>query len=144
MNEPPTPIACRRALGMPANLVTHHVNVLEETGLVLRSRSEGDRRRTYLRLIPEALAALTRPAFAPSSRVVFVCTHTSARSQLAAALEVVRDDDLVIAVCDNVYETLDPRPNLHWSIPDPVPVNTDAAFEAAYADLAGRIDRMAQ
>jgi len=25
-----------------------------------------------------------------------------------------------------------------------VPVNTDAAFEANYADLAGRIDRMTQ
>jgi len=54
---------------------------------------------------------------------------------------VVHDDDLVIAVCDNAYEDLNPRPSLHWSIPDPVQVGTDAAFEAAYTDLAGRINR---
>jgi hypothetical protein len=28
-------------------------------------------------------------------------------------------------------------------VPDPVRVNTDAAFEAAYTDLAERIDRFA-
>jgi len=35
------------------------------------------------------------------------------------------------------------RPRLHWSVPDPVRIDTDAAFEAAYTDLAGRIDRLA-
>src|SRR5262245_43212362 len=72
-------------LGMATNLVAHHVNVLDETGLVARTRSEGDRRRTYLRLRPETLALLTPPHLA-ADRVVFVCTHNSARSQLAAAL----------------------------------------------------------
>jgi protein-tyrosine-phosphatase len=122
-------------------------------------------------------------------RVVFVCTHNSARSQLAAALwahrawtpatsagtkpaqrvhpravavanrhgltldptatahvaDVVHDDDLVIAVCDNAHEELTGpvRPRLHWSVPDPVRLDTDAAFETAYTDLAGRIDRVA-
>ncbi|WP_256092947.1 arsenate-mycothiol transferase ArsC [Micromonospora aurantiaca (nom. illeg.)] len=122
-------------------------------------------------------------------RVVFVCTHNSARSQLAAALwkrrthgeaasagtkpatrvhpralavahrhaldldatgtahvkDVVRDDDLVIAVCDNAHEELTGpvRPRLHWSVPDPVRIDTDEAFEAAYADLADRVDRLA-
>jgi hypothetical protein len=28
-------------------------------------------------------------------------------------------------------------------VPDPIRANTDAAFEAAYTDLAGRIDRLA-
>jgi hypothetical protein len=28
-------------------------------------------------------------------------------------------------------------------VPDPVRADTDAAFEAAYTDLAGRIDRLA-
>jgi ArsR family transcriptional regulator, arsenate/arsenite/antimonite-responsive transcriptional repressor / arsenate reductase (thioredoxin) len=32
---------------------------------------------------------------------------------------------------------------VHWSVPDPAPANTDAAFEAAYDELAGRIDRLA-
>ncbi|MGH3682029.1 MAG: low molecular weight phosphatase family protein, partial [Natronosporangium sp.] len=59
--------------------------------------------------------------------------------------DVVVDGDLVIAVCDNAYEGLTgpARPRLHWSVPDPVRVGTDAAFEAAFTDLAGRIDRLA-
>jgi protein-tyrosine-phosphatase len=182
-----SPSEIGRALGMPTNLVAHHVNVLQDAGLLVRTRSEGDRRRTYLRLVPEAFAALTPPPLAPAGRVVFVCTHNSARSQLAAALwrqrvggpvasagthpakrvhpravkvahrhgltldpaatthvdQVVHDDDLVIAVCDNAYEGLPTRPSLHWSVPDPVRVNTDAAFEAAYIDLVGRIERFA-
>ncbi|PZG23867.1 ArsR family transcriptional regulator [Micromonospora craterilacus] len=176
-------------LDMPTNLVAHHVKVLTEAGLVLRGRSEGDRRRTYLRLQPAALAVLTPAPLANVGRVVFVCTHNSARSQLAAALwqrrthgaaasagtkpaarmhpraiavahrhdlslnptgtahvsDVVRDDDLVIAVCDNAHEDLtgQVRPQLHWSVPDPARVDTDEAFEAAYADLADRVDRLA-
>jgi protein-tyrosine-phosphatase len=176
-------------LGMPTNLVAHHVKVLAAAGLVVRGRSEGDRRRTYLRLQPEALATLTPPPPPGVGRVVFVCTRNSARSQLAAALwsdrthtsaasagtkpaqqlhpravavahrhglelnptgtshvaDIVRDDDLVIAVCDNAHEELTGpvRPRLHWSVPDPVRVDTDAAFEAAFADLAARIDRVA-
>lgn len=176
-------------LGMPTNLVAHHVKVLTRAGLVVRGRSEGDRRRTYLRLRPEALAALTPAPLAGVGRVVFVCTRNSARSQLAAALwshrthtsaasagtkpaghvhpravavahrhgltidptgtshvsDVVRDDDLVIAVCDNAHEELtgSVRPRLHWSVPDPVRIDTDDAFEAAFADLAARVDRVA-
>ncbi|MCO1593935.1 helix-turn-helix domain-containing protein [Micromonospora sp. RHAY321] len=176
-------------LEMPTNLVAHHVKVLSEAGLVVRGRSEGDRRRTYLRLRPEALATLTPAPLTRVGRVVFVCTHNSARSQLAAALwsdrthtsaasagtkpaervhpravavarrhglrldatgtahvaDIVRDDDLLIAVCDNAHEELSGpvRPRLHWSVPDPVRVDTDAAFEAAFADLAARIDRVA-
>ncbi|MER7003222.1 helix-turn-helix domain-containing protein [Dactylosporangium sp. NPDC000555] len=179
-------------LGLPTNLVAHHVKVLQDAGLVARSRSEGDRRRTYLRLVPEVLASLAPPCLDPAERVVFVCTHNSARSQLAAALwrhrvggpvasagthpavrvhpravkvahrhglaldptgtakigDVVREGDLVIAVCDNAHEDLagpaaPVHPRLHWSVPDPVRTDTDAAFEAAYTDLAGRIDRLA-
>jgi protein-tyrosine-phosphatase len=176
-------------LGMPTNLVAHHLKVLQEAGLIVRTRSEGDRRRTYLRLEPQVLGSLTPPRLEGAERVVFVCTHNSARSQLAAALwrdrvggpvasggtkpgprvhpravkvahrhgltldatgtanvaDVVQDGDLVIAVCDNAHEDMTgpARPRLHWSVPDPVRVDTDDAFETAYADLAGRIDRLA-
>jgi protein-tyrosine-phosphatase len=176
-------------LGMPTNLVAHHVKVLQDAGLVVRTRSEGDRRRTYLRLDPQVLVSLTPPPLHAGERVVFVCTHNSARSQLAAALwhdrvggevasagthpaarvhpravkvahrhglaldpagtahvaDVVHDGDLVIAVCDNAHEHLigPGRPRLHWSIPDPVRVDTDDAFEAAITDLEDRITRLA-
>jgi protein-tyrosine-phosphatase len=176
-------------LGMPTNLVAHHVKVLQEAGLVVRTRSEGDRRRTYLRLEPQVLASLTPPPLNDADRVVFVCTHNSARSQLAAALwrdriggpvasagtrpaarvhpraikiahrhgleldangtahveDVAHEGDLLIAVCDNAHEDMTGpvRPRLHWSVPDPVRTDTDAAFEAAYTELAHRIDRLA-
>jgi ArsR family transcriptional regulator, arsenate/arsenite/antimonite-responsive transcriptional repressor / arsenate reductase (thioredoxin) len=73
-------------LGMASNLLAHHLRVLEETGILARHRSEGDRRRTYLRLVPGALDALAGPAGRVARRVLFVCTANSARSHLAAAL----------------------------------------------------------
>lgn len=73
-------------LGLPSNLLAHHVKLLEQVGVIERSRSEGDHRKTYLRLRPDALAGLTPTGTRAAPRVVFVCTHNSARSQLAAAL----------------------------------------------------------
>ena len=73
-------------LGMPSNLLAHHLRVLEGAGIVDRHRSEGDRRRTYLRMVPGALDALAGPAARTARRVLFVCTANSARSHLAAAL----------------------------------------------------------
>lgn len=73
-------------LAMPSNLLAHHLRVLEEAGLVTRHRSEGDRRRTYLRLVPGALDTLAGVPQRAARRVLFVCTANSARSHLAAAL----------------------------------------------------------
>jgi len=73
-------------LAMPSNLLAHHVHVLEQAGIITRRRSEGDRRRTYLQLIPGALDSLAPPAARAAVRVLFVCTANSARSHLAAAL----------------------------------------------------------
>ena len=69
-------------LAMPSNLLAHHLHVLEHAGLITRRRSDGDRRRTYLQLIPGALDSLTRPAARTARRVLFVCTANSARSHL--------------------------------------------------------------
>lgn len=74
------------ALGVPSNLLAHHVKLLQQADVVERSRSEGDHRRTYLRLRPSALADLVPSGVVSAPREVFVCTHNSARSQLAAAL----------------------------------------------------------
>ncbi len=181
----PGEIAAR--LGMATNLVAHHLHVLADAGLIDRSRSEADRRRTYVRLRPQTLAALAAPVLAVPRRVVFICTRNSARSQLAAALwsrhsavpaasagtqpaarvhpravrtakrhglrldpartatvdAVISGGDLVIAVCDHAHETLPADPGrLHWSVPDPVPADTDEAFESAYRDIATRVDRL--
>lgn len=73
-------------LAMPSNLLAHHLRVLEQAGLLARRRSEGDHRRSYLRLIPGALDALTISPGRAARRVLFVCTANSARSHLAAAL----------------------------------------------------------
>ena len=48
-------------LAMPSNLLAHHLHVLEQAGLLTRRRSEGDRRRSYVQLVPGALDSLTRP-----------------------------------------------------------------------------------
>lgn len=71
---------------MASNLLAHHVGVLEAAGVLRRVRSEGDRRRSYLTLVPGALAGLDPTAALAGPRVVFVCTENAARSQLAAAL----------------------------------------------------------
>jgi protein-tyrosine-phosphatase len=74
-------------LGVPSNLLAHHLDVLEDAHLIERTVSSGDRRRRYVRLCSSALDALAlAPAPAPARRVLFVCTHNSARSQLAAAV----------------------------------------------------------
>ena len=81
-----SPSELQARLGMASNLLAHHLNVLTDAGLLARTRSEADRRRTYLRLIPGALDEVVPGAAGTASRVVFVCTANSARSQLAAAL----------------------------------------------------------
>jgi protein-tyrosine-phosphatase/DNA-binding transcriptional ArsR family regulator len=73
-------------LAIPSNLLAHHLHVLEQAGVIIRRRSEGDRRRTYLRLIPGALDPQAAPSPRVARRVLFVCTANSARSHLAAAL----------------------------------------------------------
>jgi protein-tyrosine-phosphatase/DNA-binding HxlR family transcriptional regulator len=73
-------------LGMPSNLLAHHLHVLDEAGILTRRRSEGDRRRTYLQLVPGALGGLVAPPGPAAHRVLFICTANSARSHLAAAL----------------------------------------------------------
>ncbi|RKS71643.1 protein-tyrosine-phosphatase [Actinomadura pelletieri DSM 43383] len=96
-----------RTLGMPSNLLAHHLGVLQDAGLVGRTRSEADRRRTYVRLIPAALRALNPIAPLTVPRVVFVCTRNGARSPLAAALWADRSTIPVASA------GIDPAPRVH-------------------------------
>jgi ArsR family transcriptional regulator, arsenate/arsenite/antimonite-responsive transcriptional repressor / arsenate reductase (thioredoxin) len=73
-------------LGLPSNLLAHHLGVLERVGLIERLVSDGDRRRRYLRLTPAGLSITGGLEPIPARNVVFVCTANSARSQLAAVL----------------------------------------------------------
>jgi len=175
-------------LSMRSNLVAHHLRVLDDAGLVRRSRSDGDQRRVYLSAAVNALEPFARVTGHSAPRVVFVCTHNSARSQLAAALwrqhsevpatsagtdpaqrihpgavaaarrhdlpirtsaprrvsDVLRPDDLIVAVCDSAHEALDAGlPRLHWSIADPAASGTDVAFDDTVDTLTERVLRVA-
>lgn len=52
-----SPTETERELSLPSNLLAHHLKLLEQAGVIERSRSEGDQRRTYLRLRPLARRA---------------------------------------------------------------------------------------
>jgi ArsR family transcriptional regulator, arsenate/arsenite/antimonite-responsive transcriptional repressor / arsenate reductase (thioredoxin) len=103
-----TPGELQRLLGMPSNLVAHHLRVLEAGGLLRRHRSEGDRRRSYVGLVPGALDDLLPETRIAASRVVFVCTANTARSQLAAALWNQASDVPATSAGTNPADTVAP------------------------------------
>lgn len=57
--------------------------------------------------------------------------------------DVLDPDDYVITVCDAAHEEMGAVPALHWSVPDPVRVGTDAAFDAAYEEIVRRVEGLA-
>ncbi len=88
----------------PMNLVSYHLKKLRADGVVNMRRSEADGRDVYysldmgrLRDLYQAAGAALHPGVGgaspvptlgliPAARVLFVCTHNSARSQMAEAL----------------------------------------------------------
>ena len=57
--------------------------------------------------------------------------------------EVARLPALVVTVCDRAHEELAPDASwVHWSVPDPVPIDTPAAFDATVIDLRTRISAL--
>ncbi len=94
-----------------------------------------------------ATSAGTHPGPRIHPRAIAVAKRQGLRidpNRPKALNDVLRDDDLIIAVCDNAHEELTHTlPRLHWSIPDPVPINTNAAFERAYTDINRRVDHLA-
>lgn len=84
----PTELGAR--FGVPSNLMAHHLDVLEQVGLIARFASAGDGRRKYVRLVRAPLAQLRVVGRRPRGDMLFLCSHNSARSQLAAALWTAR------------------------------------------------------
>lgn len=81
-----SPLELRTMLQIESNLLAHHLDVLEQAGIVVRRRSSGDGRRRYVRLERSAMVGLTPDACLQVTPALFVCSANSARSQLAAAL----------------------------------------------------------
>lgn len=81
-----SPSDLQTVTGLSSNLLAFHLDVLEQAGVIDRNQSAGDGRRRYLSLrvpIWSSAPQFVRPVGGP---VLFVCTHNSARSQLAAGL----------------------------------------------------------
>jgi len=72
-------------LGIGSNLLAHHLDVLESAGVVVRTISSGDGRRKYVRLNHDRVTGMLLQPELPT-RVLFLCTRNSARSQLASTL----------------------------------------------------------
>lgn len=103
------PSELAKDLAMPANLLAHHLKVLESRGLITRGRSEGDRRRSYVHLSRTALDELSFEPIQQTPRVVFVCTANSARSHLAAALWQRASDVPAASAGTHPADHIDPR-----------------------------------
>lgn len=82
--------------GLPQNLISYHLGVLRQAGLVQQHRSDADGRATYYGVNLGELAARYRqigadlaipaaitPTDLPRCTVVFLCRANSARSQIA-------------------------------------------------------------
>ena len=77
-------------LGLPTNLLAHHLDVLANAGLINRGISSGDQRRRYVQLQRrDSIRLGVAPPFQVGP-MLFLCSRNSARSQLAAALWTAR------------------------------------------------------
>lgn len=182
-----SPTELQGELSMPANLLSHHLRTMEAAGLVVRQRSEADKRRSYFRLAAGALEGLAPGRGHEARRILFVCTRNSARSQLAVALwqqasevpaasagthpagevargavevarrhgldlsgtsprsleQVAGQGDFIVTVCDNAHEELGGLGAAHWSVPDPLRLDTPEAFEDAFTEITHRVTELA-
>ena len=57
--------------------------------------------------------------------------------------QVAREGDFVVTVCDNAHEELTRLGGVHWSVPDPLRVGTEEAFEQAFMDISRRVNGLA-
>lgn len=84
----------------------------------------------------------TDPAPAPHPLAIRTATRhgLAVDDTMRDAAATLDGDDLVIAVCDHVHETLPAGlPRWHWSIPDPVPAASPASFDLACRTIGTRV-----
>jgi ArsR family transcriptional regulator len=129
------------ACQLPNNLVSYHLGLLRHAGLVQMHRSDADARVLYYGLDLPALqrayqqigAALPLPTVAsaplPATTVVFLCTHNSARSQMAEGWLRHLSAGVVIARSAGVTPTV-----LH---PMAVQVMAEAGVDIGYQHSKG-------
>jgi protein-tyrosine-phosphatase/DNA-binding transcriptional ArsR family regulator len=115
-------------VGQPQSLVSYHLRLLRDGGLVTSRRSNFDARDSYYHLDPDrcldaltAIGAALHPALHPGApptpsarragrpRVLFVCTGNSARSPFAEALLRHRGGGTVDVTSAGSH----PRPRIH-------------------------------
>ncbi len=143
---------CER-VGEPQNLVSYHLRLLRDAGLVTANRSSADGRDTYYhldldrcgRVFADGVAAL-HPALRPGPpagagvrrpvAVLFVCTGNSSRSPIAEALLRHRAG----AAVDAVSAGTSPKPELH---PHTVRVLRDAYGVDVTGRRPRRVDEVA-
>ena len=94
---------------LASNLLAHHLGVLERAGLIERSVSQGDGRRRYVRLRHDRLAGIHFGMGRPEGAVLFVCTHNSARSQMAAALWTAETGNAALSAGTHPADRVHPR-----------------------------------
>ena len=137
----------RALVGEPQSLVSYHLGQLRQAGLVRTIRSSFDGRQTYysvdlarcaellagaggalhpgLRLVPSPPDHASPPRRGAQTRVLFLCTGNSARSQMAEALVNERAGGKVVAVSAGSH-------------PKPVHPNAVQVMRGYGLDLAGR------
>lgn len=126
------------AAGVPLFVCTHNSARSPFAAALWRRRTGGP-----------AASAGSHPA--PAVHPLAVQTAALYDVELSGAIprgygEVDVDPDLVVSVCDRAREGGVPFDGmrLHWSVPDPTTAGQGrAAFEAAFADIAERLSRLA-
>lgn len=96
-------------LDLPTNLIAHHLHALEDAELIVRRRSEGDARRTYILRTATCDRLLGASPLPRPRKVAFVCSQNSARSQLAESYWRTVSDVPVVSAGTRPAHNVHPR-----------------------------------